>query len=77
MGYVMSLIKQTRHVLGLTQVQLATLLGASQPRVSAWESGERRLPNCQRRLLLVLARLHETEPGAIDELLIDRGYILS
>jgi DNA-binding transcriptional regulator YiaG len=62
-------LKTFRLALELTQGQLATLLGASQPRVSAWESGERRLPNCQRRLLLVLARLHDTAPGAIDELL--------
>jgi DNA-binding transcriptional regulator YiaG len=57
--------KTFRHALGLTQGQLATLLGASQPRVSAWESGERRLPNCQRRLLATLAAGEQSVPGFV------------
>jgi DNA-binding transcriptional regulator YiaG len=39
-------LKTFRQALGLTQGQLATLLGTNQPRVSAWEAGERRLPHC-------------------------------
>lgn len=58
-------IKQTRQALGLTQGQLATLLGASQPRVSDWESGARRLPHCQRRLLETLAAGEQSAPGFV------------
>jgi DNA-binding transcriptional regulator YiaG len=58
-------LKTFRQALGLTQGQLATLLGTSQPRVSAWESGERRLPNCQRRLLATLAAGEQCVPGFV------------
>jgi DNA-binding transcriptional regulator YiaG len=58
-------LKTFRQALGLTQGQLATLLGTNQPRVSAWESRERRLPNCQRRLLATLAAGEQSVPGFV------------
>jgi DNA-binding transcriptional regulator YiaG len=58
-------LKAIRQTMGLTQAQLATLLAASQPRVSAWESGERRLPACQRRMLTTLAAGEKAVPGFI------------
>jgi DNA-binding transcriptional regulator YiaG len=58
-------IKTFRQALGLTQGQLATLLGASQPRVSDWESGARRLPHCQRRLLETLDAGEQSVPGFV------------
>jgi transcriptional regulator with XRE-family HTH domain len=47
-------VRQLRSALGMTQAELASLLGVTQPQISAWERG-RRSPTAAQ-----LARLNES-----------------
>jgi DNA-binding transcriptional regulator YiaG len=54
------IVKAARARLGLTQVELAKTLRASQQSISCWEDGRRVPPEFTRRL--ILAELAKMEP---------------
>jgi len=50
-----------RRRLGMTQVQLAELIGVTQPRISAWENGHVEIPRGRRKQIAALLYLATDE----------------